>query len=312
MLRQSMLAAILGVASLAPSAIAADPAAVSIDKTRLEAFVRYTEGYTPIVKMVIDDPTPSEFKGLSRVVVHLTLGQQAIDKVYFVSADGQQFMNGSLWNLNESPWLDTLLHLPTNGPSYGPANAKITLVVFSDFQCPYCRSFAKTMREDLPKKYGNDVRVVFQDFPIAAIHKWAVAAAEASHCIGDGNPQTFWAFHDWIFEHQGEVNETNLREKTLDFAKTQKLDATKVSACLDSHASAGEVQASLKAGTGLGIQQTPTFFINGRMVSGAVPWNNLDAIVQLELNRPREIPGPDSVKSPSPVMVTPSVKTGTK
>jgi protein-disulfide isomerase len=130
--------------------------------------------------------------------------------------------------------------------------------------------------------------------------------------VGDGNPQVFWAFHDWIFEHQGEVNETSLREKTLDFAKTQKLDAAKVSACLDSHATANEVQASLKAGTGLGIQQTPTFFINGRMVSGAVPWNNLDAIVQLELNRPREVPGPDSVKSSSPVTVTPSVKTGTK
>src|SRR3954452_11753120 len=312
MLSQSMLAAMLGLASVAQTVIAADPATVSIDKTRLESFVRYTEGYTPVVKMTIDDPNSSVFKGLSRVVVHLTLGQQAIDKVYFVSADGQQFMNGSLWNLNESPWLDTLVHLPTNGPSYGPANAKITLVVFSDFQCPYCRSFAKTMREDLPKKYGNDVRVVFEDFPIASIHKWAVAGAEASHCVGDGSSQVFWAFHDWIFEHQGEVNETNLREKTLDFAKTQKLDAAKVSACLDSHATANEVIENLKAGTGLGIQQTPTFFINGRMVSGAVPWNNLDAIVQLELNRPREIPAPDSVKSPSPVTVTPSVKTGTK
>ena len=103
-----------------------------------------------------------------------------------------------------------------------------------------------------------------------------------------------------------------LKEKTLEFAKTQKLDETKVAACIDSHATANKVRESLKAGTGLGIQQTPTFFVNGRMVSGAVPWNNLDAILQLELNRPREIPGPDSVKSPSPVLVTPSVKTGTK
>lgn len=307
MLRLPTLAVILGV-----SLLAADPSTASIDKTKLESFIRYTEGFTPVVKMTIDDPTPSAFKGLSRVVVHLTLGQQATDKIYFVSADGQQFMNGSLWNLSESPWLDTLQHLPTNGPSYGPANAKITLVVFSDFQCPYCRSFAKTMREDLPKKYPNDVRVIFQDFPIASIHKWAVAGAEAAHCVGDGNPQAFWAFHDWIFDHQGEVTEANVKEKTLEFVKTQKLDESKVGACIDSHATANEVKESLKAGTGLGIQQTPTFFINGRMVSGAVPPNNLDAIVQLELNRPREIPGPDSVKSPSPVLVTPSVKTGTK
>jgi protein-disulfide isomerase len=311
MLRPAKLAAILGIALIGGSAIAADPSPVSIDKTRLESFIRYTEGYTAVVKMTIEDPTPSAFKNLSRVVVHLTLGQQATDKIYFVSADGQQFINGTLWSLNQSPWLDTLLHLPTTGPSYGPANPKITMVVFSDFQCPYCRSFAKTMREDLPKKYGNDVRVIFQDFPIAAIHKWAVAGSEASHCVGDGNSEAFWAFHDWIFEHQGEVNETNLKEKTVEFAKTKNLDAAKISACIDSHATAEEVKASLKAGTGLGIQQTPTFFINGRMISGAVPWNNLDAIVQLELNRPREIPGPDSVKSPSPVLVSPSVKTGT-
>jgi len=130
--------------------------------------------------------------------------------------------------------------------------------------------------------------------------------------VGDGNAQAFWAFHDWIFDHQGEVTESNVREKTVEFAKAQKLDVPEVSACLDSHATAEEVKESLKAGTGLGIQQTPTFFINGRMVSGAVPWNNLDAIVQLELNRPREIPAPDSVKSPSSILATPSGKPGTK
>jgi protein-disulfide isomerase len=311
MLRLILIAAILGFSSFARAAGTAEPETATLDKTRLESFIRYTEGYTPVVKMTIDDPTPSAFKGLSRVVVHLTLGPQEIDKVYFVTPEGQ-FMSGTLWSLNESPWLDTLLHLPTDGPSFGPANAKLTLVVFSDFQCPYCRAFAKTMREDLPKKYGNDVKVVFEDFPIASIHKWAIAGAEASHCVGDGNPKTFWAFHDWIFDHQGEITEANVREKTLEFAKTQSLDAAKVSACLDSHATAEEVKKGLKAGTGLGIQQTPTFFINGRMVSGALPWNNLDAIVQLELNRPGQIPGPDSVKPPSSVLSTQSVKTGTK
>lgn len=310
--RLCLLAALLVTITSSRVLTAADNTSVKIDKTKLEAFVRYTEGYTPQVKLVIEDPEPSSFKGFARVVVHLSLGPQIIDKVYYVSPDGQQVVNGPLWDLKQSPWLDTLQHLPTNGPSFGPANAKITLVVFSDFQCPYCRSFARTMREDLPKKYGSDVQVIFQDFPIASIHKWAIAAAEASHCIGNGNVPAFWAFHDWIFEHQGEVNETNLRQKTLEFAKTQKLDESKISACIDTHATAAEVHNSLKAGAGLGIQQTPTFFINGRMVPGALAWNNLDAIVQLELNRPGEIPGPDSAKSPQPVMSTPGGKKGTK
>ncbi len=223
--------------------------------------------------------------------------QQKIEKAYFVSSDGRQFVNGTLWDLNESPYLDTLLHLPNNGPSFGPSSAKVTLVVFSDFQCPYCREFARTMRNELPKKYPNDVRVIFKDFPIDAIHKWAFAAAEASHCIGDNNPGAYWAFHDWIFEHQGEINEANIREKTAAFAATQGLDTVKVNACMDGHVKADEVKDSVKAGEALGIQQTPTFFLNGRLIGGALPWKNLDPVLQLELTRPKEVPGPASVKS---------------
>ena len=297
-LRNRMLAAVFAAALTCPLSEGADSAPPKIDKTKLEAFIRYTEGYTPMVKIIVDDAAPSPFAGFSRIVVHLSMGEERrIERVYYVTSDGKQFVNGTLWNLQESPYLDTLLHLPVDGPSYGPANARITMVVFSDFQCPYCREFARTMREELPKKYPNDVRVIFKDFPIVAIHKWAFAAAEASHCIGDGNPGAFWAFHDWIFEHQGEIEETNLREKVTAFAATRGgLDTGKIGACLDSHAKADEVRESLKAGEALGIQQTPTFFLNGRMIGGALPWKNLDPILQLELNRPKEVPGPPSVK----------------
>lgn len=294
-----MLAAVFAAVLTCRLSEGADPAQPKIDKAKLEAFIRYTEGYTPLVKIAVDDPTPGPFAGFSRIVVHLSMGEERrTEKVYFVSADGKQFVNGTLWNLQESPYLDTLQHLPLDGPSYGPVSAKITMVVFSDFQCPYCREFARTMRAELPKKYPNDVRVVFKDLPIAAIHKWAFAAAEASHCIGDNNPGAFWAFHDWIFEHQGEVNEANLREKVIAFAATQGgLDGGKIGACIDSHTKADEVRESLKAGEALGVQQTPTFFLNGRMINGALPWRNLDPILQLELNRPKEIPGPPSAKS---------------
>jgi protein-disulfide isomerase len=293
-----MLAAVFAAALTGHLSEGADPAQPKIDKAKLEAFIRYTEGYTPAVNITVDDPTSSAFAGFSRVVVHLSMGkEQRIEKVYFVSSDGKQFVNGTLWNLNDSPYLDTLLHLPANGPSFGPVNARVTAVVFSDFQCPYCREFARTMRNELPKKYPNDVRVIFKDFPIAAIHKWAFAASEASHCIGDNKPEAFWAFHDWIFEHQGEVNEANLREKATAFAASQGLDASQVGACLDSHAKADEVRENLKAGESLGIQQTPTFFLNGRMIGGALPWKNLDPVLGLELNRPKEVPGPPQGKS---------------
>ena len=281
---------------LASGACAADKIAPKIDKQKLEAYMRYAEGYAAQVSISIDDPTASSFKGYFRLLVHLSNGPHKVDRVYYVTADGQQFVNGNIWPLNENPFADTLEHMPTDGPSFGPETAKITMVIFSDFECPYCREFAKTMRDNIPQKYPDAIRVIFKDFPIASMHKWAEAAAEASHCVQNQKPEAFWTFHDWIFEHQQEVNEGNLREKILGFVKDQNLDAAKASSCMDTHATAEEINRSLEAGRQLQIQQTPTIFLNGRTIGGAVPWDTLNAVIQLELNRPKDIPGPTAAK----------------
>ena len=167
-------------------------------------------------------------------------------------------------------------------------------MIFSDFQCPYCRGFAKTVRDNIPKQYPNDVRVIFEDFPLEAIHPWARAAAEASHCITDQKPAAFWSYHDWIYEHQGEVTPANLRDKVLAFAKDQKLDTDKLSSCMDTHAEAKKVSANLAAAEALQVSQTPTSFVNGRMVGGNLSWASLNSVIQLEMNRPKEIPSPAS------------------
>ncbi len=285
-----LVIALLPAAAQQPQA-ASKGSGPKVDKVALEQFIRYTEGYTPIVKITIDDPVPSPFKGFDRLPVHLGLGAQTIDKQYYVAENGQ-IVNGTLWNTNESPFAVNLQLLPHDGPAFGPENAKVTMVVFSDFQCPYCRKFAQTMRQEIAKKYPNDVRVEFQDYPIESIHKWAEQAAEAGHCIGDGRASAFWAYHDWIYEHQGEITPDNLQGKAAEFAKTQGLDSAKVSACISSHSTASKVKAALKAGQELEVQQTPTSFVNGRLVSGALEPANLDAIIQLELTRPPQVPGP--------------------
>jgi protein-disulfide isomerase len=162
----------------------------------------------------------------------------------------------------------------------------VTIVVFSDFECPYCKQFATTIRQNVVKKYPNDVRVIFKDFPLTSIHPWAHSAAEAARCLGEQKPQAFWAFHDWIFEHQSEVNAGNLREKTLGIAKTQQLDEPRAAACIDTHATSAAVDESLKAARALQVDLTPTLFINGRMQTGALPWERLDAMIQRDLNSP--------------------------
>jgi protein-disulfide isomerase len=271
----------------------------TVDKSQLEAYLRYAEGFMSNIHFVIDDPTASAYPGFYRVSVHLTAdGGAKLDKTYFVTSDGKQIVAGPIWDLNKSPFIDTLSRLPAGGYSFGPADARVQIVLFSDFQCPFCKEYAKTIRDNIPQKYPRDVRVTFEDFPIDSIHPWARAAAEASHCVGAQNPDAFWAYHDWIFEHSGEIKPENLKEKVLAWAGEQKLDIGKLGACIVSHAMAGEVAKAEQAGKRLEVQSTPTAFVNGRMIPGAIPWalpnspgTGLNSVIQLELKRPDSVTG---------------------
>jgi protein-disulfide isomerase len=266
----------------------------TLDKAKLEAYLRYAEGFVSNVRFAIDDPVATPFAGFYQVNVHLTIDNGGkLDRTYFLTADGKQLVGGPIWNLNQSPFAENLAHLPSDGYSFGPPDAKVRLVIFSDFQCPYCREFAKTVRDNIPQKYANDVRVTFEDFPLDAIHPWARAAAEASRCVGIQNADAFWTYHDWIFAHATEIRPENLREKVLAWAKDQKLDDTKLASCIDTHATAAEVKKAEESAKALKVLQTPTTFVDGRMIPGALPWNvpnapgtGLDSVIQLELKRP--------------------------
>jgi protein-disulfide isomerase len=288
-IRAASFALAFSLACVLPAAESAPP---KIDKAKWETFLRYAEGYTPSVKFEISDPIPSSIPGYFEVVVHLSNGESKLDRNYYVAADGQSIVNGTLWNLRQAPFADNLKKLPTDGFSFGPPDAPVSIVVFSDFECPYCSELAKTMRTELRNKYGGKVRVIFEDFPLSSRHPWARAAAESAHCLGDQNPAAFWAFHDWIFAHQGEVNELNLREKTMAMAKEQALDQAKVAACLDNHTASAEIDKSIELARRLQVQQTPTFFVNGRLETGALPWDRLAALIDFELNRPKEFSTP--------------------
>lgn len=263
-----------------------------IDKARFAESVKYYEGLTSQVTVTVDDPTPTSTPDFYNVYVHMRAGSVHVDdKRYYVTADGQHFLNGDVWRLGESPFQDTIRLLPDTGLTRGPADARVSIVIFSDFQCPYCKQLASTLRDNLYKTFPKDVRVTFADFPLEGKHPWARAAAEASHCLGDGKPDAFWAFHDWIFEHQDEIdpNGKNLKEKILSFAGEQKWDTAKLGACMDSHATAKEVTDNEDRASLLGVHQTPTMLIDGRKVEGAVPWPNLQTLIQYEVNRPKTI-----------------------
>ena len=163
-------------------------------------------------------------------------------------------------------------------PVKGPAAAPITIVEFSDFQCPYCARVNPTLKK-IEEKYGEKVRVVFRDFPLVQIHKDAAKAAEAGECAHEQGK--FWEMHDRLFADQSKLQVEALKQTATQVG----LDAEKFNQCLDSSKYAAEVQKDVDEGNSYGVTGTPAFFINGRMLSGAQPLDTFSQVIDEELAR---------------------------
>jgi protein-disulfide isomerase len=162
------------------------------------------------------------------------------------------------------------------GPSRGPSDAKVTIVEFSDFQCPFCSRAHDTV-EEVMRSYAGKVKLVFRQMPLTQLHPQAMKAAEASLCAHDQGK--FWEYHDILFKNQQALQADKLKE----YAGQMGLDASKFSACLDGNTKTDVVRADMKDGEGVGVQGTPAFFINGVFLNGAVPIDEFREVIDAEL-----------------------------
>ncbi len=165
-----------------------------------------------------------------------------------------------------------------SGPQRGPAAARVTIVEFSDFECPYCGRFTPVLKQ-LQSAYPTQVRLVYEYFPLSSIHPSAQKAAEAAACAN--NQGKFWEMHDTLFAEQSSLDLGSLKEK----ARRLGLDAKQFDDCLDSGAASATVAADVAAGQKLGIAATPASFVNGRFVDGAVTLEQMTALIDDELRR---------------------------
>jgi protein-disulfide isomerase len=161
-------------------------------------------------------------------------------------------------------------------PAKGPEGAPVTVVEFSDFQCPFCARVNPTLAK-LQEAYAGKVRVVFRDLPLLNIHKNAGHAAEAAHCANDQGK--FWEMHDRLFANQQKLAPAELKEHAVALG----LDATAFNQCLDSGKYTAEWRRDSQEASRLGLSGTPAFFINGRLLSGAQPYDAFAQIIDEEL-----------------------------
>jgi protein-disulfide isomerase len=264
--------------------VASTPAKSALDKPTLEAYVRHLFVWGAQIEVKISDPKPSELPGFYEVTAHASAGQAQVERSFYVSKDGRKIIQGAVYDIQQNPFQRWIDGIKTDSvPGLGKPGAPVTVIEFSDFQCPFCKDEAKMLRENLVSSYPEQVRLYFKHLPLEQIHPWSKQAAIAGQCVFRQNPHAFWEYHDWIFGHQSEINLENLKSKVLEFAGTKQIDVLLLGRCLDTKATEAEVNKSVAEARSLQVNSTPTIFINGRMLTGRIQWPQLRGIIDFEI-----------------------------
>jgi protein-disulfide isomerase len=270
MLRPLIVILILAFTSRVASAQAAPlPAQPSQEQVtqKVEAFLRNLFAWGPRFQVKLGPFADAPLPGFYEVPVQVTVGGQSDTGLVYVSKDGHFLMRGEMHDIRLDPFAENRAHLHFAGnPSRGPDNAPVTVVEFSDFQCPHCRELYRTLKELAPRY--PQVHFVFKDFPLMQIHPWAMTAALAARCAYMNDPASFWKVHDAIFDNQELITAENAYDQMLKFAADAGLPADAFRACMISLNAKNAIESNLADGRALKIQSTPTVFVNGRPLVG--------------------------------------------
>jgi protein-disulfide isomerase len=289
LLKSSFIAVLLlclGCSAQSPSSNA------ELDR-RIQKQVRliYEDRLPSDVQLEITNRKPSEFPNYDDVTVTFTQGDRKQTQDFLVSKDGKTLARLAKWDISKDPYAELMSKINTEGrPFKGNKDAKVTIVNYDDFQCPFCSRMHQTMMV-LMKQYGDRVKLVYKDFPLVEIHPWAMRAAVDANCLAKQNLDAYWSFADYVHAHGAEISGDkhdvkvalgNVDKVARDQAKQFNLDSAKVEACLAKPDEAA-VQASMAEALQLGVQATPTLFINGERIGGALPAKEVEAVIDRAL-----------------------------
>jgi protein-disulfide isomerase len=235
---------------------------------KIEKYLRNLNAWDSSFKFTFGELQPSSVLGLYRVQVEVSEGNNKSEATFYVSKDGRYLMRGDVEDMDFDAVADarTKIHI-VGAPSRGPENAKVTLVIYEDFECPGCRQLETALRALLPNFPG--VRVIYKDFPLTQAHPWAMKAAQTGRCVFKQNPDAFWKFHDLVFDNQNLFVSEDATERLKRYAIQVGVDASDLERCTVALSVQKEIQESVEEGRSLRVTTTPTTFINGRRVIGA-------------------------------------------
>ncbi len=254
-----------------------------INESAALEFVRQLFGYNAEIQYNFVSAKPAEAPGFQEVTVLLSVPQGQQPFRFYVTPDRKYAFVGDITMMpfGTDPFGSTraLLKQKADGPARGPKDAKVEIVEFADLQCPSCKAAQPNVQKLIAEE--PTVKIVFQNFPIAAIHPWAQRSARYVDCLGRSNPDIAVKFIDTVFDHQQEINPTNADDLLKSYAEQSGAPMAATAACIADPKTDERIRASYALGEQVGVTGTPTVFINGRRVANfnGVPYEVLKQLV---------------------------------
>jgi protein-disulfide isomerase len=250
----------------------------------VNAFLFQMFGYDPTVTWKVTEIRPSELPGLADVLIVVTNAQGSNQNRLMVSSDGKHAVAGDVLPFGAKPFEENRVKLEkgVNGPAKGPAKAPLTIVEFSDMQCPHCQKAAPVIEQLLAQE--PDARFIFQSFPLPS-HNWAEKAAGYVDCVGVASNDAVWKFIQKTFDEQANITEANADEKLKAIATASGANADEIAACAVKPETKARVEASVALGKSVGVGGTPSLFMNGRNVPVGAPPEQLKKIADFQASQ---------------------------
>ena len=279
--RRSFLALLLiclGCSAQSPPAASSAKSPTPPDFVKsVERQVRSHYSLPPDVKVLLGPLHSSDFPNYDAMTITFAGPTKKQDFEFLLSKDHKTLMRVSRFDLTADPYADTMKKIDVKGrPTRGNKEAKVIVVNYDDFECPFCSRMHSTIFPGIFKEYGDRVLFIYKDYPLEEIHPWAVHAAVDANCLNAQNNDAYWDYADFLHANPRAVSgEKGHEGAELDKLATlqgqkHKLDDAKLQACLKAQDDKA-VRASLSEGETVGVDATPTMFINGQKLDGAVP-----------------------------------------
>lgn len=274
----------------ATASSASSPAPTGDLAKQIDRQVRAHYSLPPDVNLILGSLRASDFPNYDALTITFASEDKKQPYEFLLSHDHKTLIRMTKMDLSKDPYLETMSKIDTRGrPTRGNKDAKVVVVNFDDFECPFCSKMHATLFPQIFKEYGDRVLFIYKDYPLEEIHPWSIHAAIDANCLAAQSADAYWDYADYLHANQHAVSakgrdgeNAELDRLALLQGQSHKLDEPKLQACVKTQDDKA-VRASMKEGDELGVNATPALFVNGQKLDGAVPIEEVRATLDQAL-----------------------------